>query len=89
VAGSADVPAHLIDDERDIDPAWLLEAGTIGLTAGASAPEHLVDRVIAFLREHGAETVEEVQVAEEHVVFSPPVKLRPAAVAARVSAGSA
>jgi 4-hydroxy-3-methylbut-2-en-1-yl diphosphate reductase len=89
VAGSAGVPAHRIDDERDIDPAWLREAGTIGLTAGASAPEHLVDRVIAFLREHGAETVEEVQVAEEHVVFSPPVQLRPAAVAARVGAGSA
>jgi 4-hydroxy-3-methylbut-2-enyl diphosphate reductase len=89
VAGSAGAPAHLIDDERDIDPAWLGEVGTIGLTAGASAPEHLVERVIAYLREHGAETVEEVQVAEEHVVFSPPVQLRPSAVAARVAAGSA
>jgi 4-hydroxy-3-methylbut-2-enyl diphosphate reductase len=89
VARSAGAPAHLIDDADDIDPAWLHGAETVGLTAGASAPEHLVERTIEFLRGHGAGTVEDVQVAEEHVVFSPPVQLRPAAVAARVAAGSA
>jgi 4-hydroxy-3-methylbut-2-en-1-yl diphosphate reductase len=89
VARAAGAPAHLIDDERDIDPAWLRDAQTIGLTAGASAPEHLVERVIAFLHAHGAGTIEDVRVAEEHVVFSPPVQLRPAALAGRVAAGSA
>jgi 4-hydroxy-3-methylbut-2-enyl diphosphate reductase len=89
VARSAGAAAHLIDDERDIDPSWVHGVDTIGVTAGASAPEHLVERVLASLREHGAGTVEDVQVAEEHVVFSPPVQLRPAAVAERVTASSA
>ena len=88
MARSAGAEAHLIDDECDIDLAWLRDAETIGLTAGASAPEHLVERVIAFLREHGAGPVEDVQVAEEHVVFSPPVHYGRRRLAARFSAGS-
>ena len=50
VARSAGAEAHLIDDERDIDPAWVRDTETIGVTAGASAPEHLVERVIALLQ---------------------------------------
>jgi 4-hydroxy-3-methylbut-2-enyl diphosphate reductase len=76
VVRSMGAPAHLIEDERDIDPDWLRDATTVGVTAGASAPERLVERVIARLRAWGAETVEEVQVAEEHVVFAPPFALR-------------
>jgi 4-hydroxy-3-methylbut-2-en-1-yl diphosphate reductase len=91
VARAAGAAAHLIDDEGDIDLAWLRDADSIGVTAGASAPEHLVEGVIDFLRARGAELVEDVQVAEEHVVFSPPVQLRPRAAmtAGAVAAGSA
>jgi 4-hydroxy-3-methylbut-2-enyl diphosphate reductase len=91
VARAAGAAAHLIDDEDDIDLAWLRDADSIGVTAGASAPEHLVEGVIDFLRARGAELVEDVQVAEEHIVFSPPVQLRPRAAmtAGAVAAGSA
>jgi 4-hydroxy-3-methylbut-2-en-1-yl diphosphate reductase len=85
VARSLGAAAHLIDDERGIDPAWLADAATVGVTAGASAPEHLVERVVARLRAWGADAVEELAVAEEHVVFAPPVSLRPAAAGAVVA----
>lgn len=52
-------PAHLIDDETEIDPAWLGAADTVGVTSGASAPEWLVERVVGHLRSLGAEEVEE------------------------------
>ena len=42
-------PAYLVDDETHLDPAWLAGVGTVGLTSGASAPEWLVDRMLAFL----------------------------------------
>jgi 4-hydroxy-3-methylbut-2-en-1-yl diphosphate reductase len=76
VSRSMGTPAHLIEDERGIDAAWLRDAQTVGVTAGASAPERLVERVVAHLRAWGAQAVEEVQVAEEHVVFAPPPPLR-------------
>jgi 4-hydroxy-3-methylbut-2-enyl diphosphate reductase len=44
------VPSYLIDDAQSIDPAWLDGAATVGLTAGASAPEELVQAVVARLR---------------------------------------
>jgi 4-hydroxy-3-methylbut-2-en-1-yl diphosphate reductase len=72
VARSAGTPAYLIEDEGGVDAAWLVDAETVGVTAGASAPERLVERVVAHLRAWGAESVEEVHVAEEHVVFAPP-----------------
>jgi 4-hydroxy-3-methylbut-2-enyl diphosphate reductase len=90
VARAMGASAHLIDDERDIDLGWLRGAETIGVAAGASAPEHLVERVVEFLRERTDAAVEDVQVAEEHIVFSPPVQLRPRAVpAGAVAAGPA
>ncbi|MCB1821222.1 MAG: 4-hydroxy-3-methylbut-2-enyl diphosphate reductase, partial [Candidatus Competibacteraceae bacterium] len=52
-------PAQLIDGPDDIDPTWLVGKTVIGVTAGASAPEVLVQQVIARLRELGAKTVEE------------------------------
>jgi 4-hydroxy-3-methylbut-2-en-1-yl diphosphate reductase len=70
------VPAHLIDDETDIDPVWLDGVETVGITSGASAPEALVERVIAYFRDIGVARVE-VQAAEpETVRFSLPVQLR-------------
>jgi 4-hydroxy-3-methylbut-2-enyl diphosphate reductase len=69
-------PAWLVDDETEIDPAWLVDARTVAVTAGASAPEVLVDRVIAALRGLGPVTVEERQVMDENVQFTLPIELR-------------
>jgi 4-hydroxy-3-methylbut-2-enyl diphosphate reductase len=70
------VPAHLIDDERDIDPAWLDGIATVGITSGASAPETLVDRVIAHFRAMGVAQVESQDAEPEDVHFSLPIELR-------------
>ncbi len=69
-------PAWLIDGPADIDPAWLAGKATIGVTAGASAPEVLVQQVMARLRELGATTVTESAGREESVVFALPRELR-------------
>ncbi len=63
-------PAYLVDDETEVDPAWLAGAEVVGLTSGASAPEHLVERMLAWLAEQGATEVEEVAMAEESLRFS-------------------
>ena len=76
VAHSVGVEAHLIDDEDDLDPAWLEEHETVGLTAGASSPDLLVDRVFARLAELGFTTREEVEIAREDVFFRLPAELR-------------
>src|SRR5439155_1136583 len=70
-------PAWLVDDETEIDPAWLVGARTVTVTAGASAPEVLVDRVVGALRGLGPVTVEERQVMHESVQFTLPIELRP------------
>jgi 4-hydroxy-3-methylbut-2-en-1-yl diphosphate reductase len=69
-------PAYLVDDETAIDPSWIAGANVVGLTSGASAPEWLVDRMLAFLRAHGAAEIEEVSLAEENVRFSLPAGVR-------------
>jgi len=69
-------PAFLIDEAAQIDPAWLDGKNSIGVTAGASAPEVLVSAVIARLRELGAEVPEEIAGREENIVFSMPKELR-------------
>ena len=46
-------PAHLVDDETSVDPAWLDGASTVGLTSGASAPDWLVHRMLGWLAERG------------------------------------
>ena len=70
------VPAHLIDDEHGIDPAWLEGIDTVGITSGASAPESLVTRVVDHFRDLGTETVESHELVDEDVHFSLPVALR-------------
>jgi 4-hydroxy-3-methylbut-2-en-1-yl diphosphate reductase len=70
VARELGTPAYLVDDERGVDPAWLEGAGIIGLTSGASAPEWLVDRMLAWFAERGAIEVEELRLTEEHLRFS-------------------
>ncbi|HEX2030431.1 MAG TPA: 4-hydroxy-3-methylbut-2-enyl diphosphate reductase [Actinomycetota bacterium] len=76
VARSLGTPAHLIDDETEIDGRWLEGAEVVGVTSGASAPEWLVERVIAHLRSLGAGDVEEVRVVEEHMAFGLPRGVR-------------
>jgi 4-hydroxy-3-methylbut-2-enyl diphosphate reductase len=72
VAERCGVRAHLVDDANDILPEWLDGASTIGITAGASAPPHLVDEVIETLRALGPVDVIERAVADEDVTFSLP-----------------
>ncbi|HEV2636777.1 MAG TPA: 4-hydroxy-3-methylbut-2-enyl diphosphate reductase [Actinocrinis sp.] len=70
--------AHLIDDAGQADPVWLDKAATVGVTAGASAPEHLVDGVLEWLRGKGFGEVEEVAVTVEDITFAaPPLPERP------------
>lgn len=74
VARQAGCTAYLIDHAAEIHPAWLTGVRAVGLTAGASAPEHLVRGVIDFLQNHGG-VVEDVLVREEDVHFSLPKEL--------------
>ena len=76
VARAASVPAHLIDDETEIDESWLDGAETVGITSGASAPEHLVTRVCDWFRERGVEDVQPFRMVDEDVTFRLPVELR-------------
>ena len=76
VAHSCGAKAHLIDDERDLEEAWLEGHETVGLTAGASSPELLVDRVFERLAELGFTKREEVEIAREDVFFRLPAELR-------------
>jgi 4-hydroxy-3-methylbut-2-enyl diphosphate reductase len=76
VGVNAGTPGHLIDDERDIDPEWLTGVRAVTITAGASAPEVLVQRVIDHLRRRFDFTrLEEVEVIEESVRFPLPKQL--------------
>jgi 4-hydroxy-3-methylbut-2-enyl diphosphate reductase len=68
--------AYLIDGAADIDPAWLRGKQSVGVTAGASAPEVLVQGVIARLRECGADSVRELNGEPESMVFALPRELR-------------
>jgi 4-hydroxy-3-methylbut-2-enyl diphosphate reductase len=76
LAENEGTPAYLIDGPEDIDPAWLTGQQNMGVTAGASAPEVLVQQVINRLRELGAWAVEETQGRAENVVFVLPRELR-------------
>ncbi|MBT8138340.1 MAG: 4-hydroxy-3-methylbut-2-enyl diphosphate reductase [Gammaproteobacteria bacterium] len=68
--------AHLVDCASDIAPEWLRNRRCIGVTAGASAPEILVQEVIDYLRERGARLPSELDGAPENVTFSMPRELR-------------
>jgi 4-hydroxy-3-methylbut-2-en-1-yl diphosphate reductase len=76
VASDHGADAYLIDDETDLDPAWLNGHETVGLTAGASSPELIVDRVFDRLAELGFTERAEVEITREDVVFRLPADLR-------------
>ena len=75
VAQAAGARAYLIDDVSQIDPAWLQGVECLGITAGASAPEHLVDEVVRYFRARGATDIEEVEAITEEVSFALPPEL--------------
>ena len=75
VAEISGARAYLIEDATKIDPAWLEEAQCVGITAGASAPEHLVQDVVTYFKNRGVERVEEIEAVEEKVTFTPPPEL--------------
>ncbi len=75
VAREAGTEAHLISDETSIDPCWTAEAGVIGVSSGASTPDVLVQRVVAYLNDRGFGDVEEVTVTTEGVHFPLPAGL--------------
>ncbi|WP_404386412.1 4-hydroxy-3-methylbut-2-enyl diphosphate reductase [Caenispirillum salinarum] len=70
------VPSYLINDARELDPAWLAGRQKVGVTAGASAPEVLVEGLIDALRAHGADEVTVLEGVEETVRFRLPRELQ-------------
>lgn len=72
VADVRGIPSYLINDEEEIHPEWLIGIEVIGLTAGASTPEHVVQRCIERLRSLGVTAVEDVVFTEEDIVFQLP-----------------
>jgi len=76
LARASNVPAYLVDCARDIDPEWFDGVQSALITAGASAPEVVVEDCVEFLKKRFAATVEQVTVREEHVLFPLPRELR-------------
>jgi 4-hydroxy-3-methylbut-2-enyl diphosphate reductase len=66
---------HLIENYRSIKPEWLENVNTVGLTAGASAPEILVQEAVTFLEEQGFTNMREIEVMPEHVRFGLPSEI--------------
>jgi 4-hydroxy-3-methylbut-2-en-1-yl diphosphate reductase len=77
VAARAGTPAHLVPDVSELDEGWLAGAGAVGVSAGASAPEVLVDQVVERLAELGFDEVELLRTVTESVTFSLPSGLAP------------
>lgn len=73
--------SYLIDHEGQVDESWLEGRRVVGITSGASAPEELVQRLVAFFRARGTEAVEELEVVQEDVRFMLPKPIRQALAA--------
>jgi len=86
VSRSLQTTAHLIDSYRDIKPAWLEDVKTIALTAGASAPECLVEEVVKYLASKGFDNAQEVEVMPENVRFGLPPEIVEAIASAPATA---
>jgi 4-hydroxy-3-methylbut-2-enyl diphosphate reductase len=76
LADRAGVPGYLVDGPEDLQPEWFTGKSVVGVTAGASAPELLVQQVVDQLRTWGGEPPDELTGREEHVVFGLPRELR-------------
>jgi 4-hydroxy-3-methylbut-2-enyl diphosphate reductase len=86
VARNLGTDSHLIDSYRNIRPEWLEGVRTIALTAGASAPECLVEEVVKFLGTEGFTNVQEVEVMPENVRFGLPPEIVEAIASAPAAA---
>jgi 4-hydroxy-3-methylbut-2-en-1-yl diphosphate reductase len=75
VSAAAGVPAYLVNDETEIKSEWLEHAEVVGITAGASAPEEIVFRVLNYLRSLGTPYVEGLEAVDEHIHFALPPEL--------------
>jgi 4-hydroxy-3-methylbut-2-enyl diphosphate reductase len=75
IGEEAGVPSYLVADGSEVDPAWVREAGVVGLTAGASAPEVLVQDVIEALRRISAVEISVLSGIEENITFRLPAEL--------------
>jgi len=75
VSSAAGVPAYLVNDETEIKSEWLEHAEVVGITAGASAPEEIVFRVLKYLRSLGTPDVEGLEAVDEHIHFALPAEL--------------
>jgi 4-hydroxy-3-methylbut-2-enyl diphosphate reductase len=73
------VQSYLVNDWSDVNPEWLVDVTNVGVTAGASAPEHLVQQIVTALQDCGYKQLEEVEMIEEDVRFSLPPELSAAA----------
>jgi 4-hydroxy-3-methylbut-2-enyl diphosphate reductase len=69
------VPAYLVDDLNEVQHQWLENIQTVALTAGASAPENLVQQLVDFLQKRGFAQLEEMEIKEEDVRFNLPAEL--------------
>jgi 4-hydroxy-3-methylbut-2-enyl diphosphate reductase len=75
IGAESGIPSYLLADGGELDPAWVAGAGTVGITAGASAPEAMVEHVIDALRALGPVEVATMDGLEEHVEFKLPPEL--------------
>jgi len=76
VALNMSVPSHLVDNATELDSAWFKDKQKVGISAGASAPEILVQEVITRLQQMGAKSIRELEGTPENVVFSLPKNLQ-------------
>ncbi len=76
IAQTTGIPAYLVDGPEDLKKEWFAPEQTVGITAGASAPEHLVQGCLEFLSAHFTATVEERVIRTENVHFHLPAELR-------------
>ncbi len=72
VGAGLGIDAYMVDNETELNPNWFASKGKVGITAGASAPDVLVQRVIARIQSYGAESVSAMEGIEENVIFSLP-----------------
>jgi 4-hydroxy-3-methylbut-2-enyl diphosphate reductase len=82
VAREHGAASHLIDNESQVREEWLDGMRIVGITSGASAPDELVQRLVAFFRERGTTDIQELQVVKEDVRFMLPKAIRQAMAAA-------
>ena len=75
VGDNVGVRSYLVNDRSEVDTAWFTGIRNIGVTAGASAPEHLVEELVEYLHDHGFRQMEEIEMVDEDVRFSLPSEL--------------